>query len=185
MALSTSTSLLCYYLCRCLSRPASEMSDEKLSGVLQQLVSAGKPSFADILSSNPPTNHPSLLSLFEVDTTDSELKFVFLGQGPFTQLSPSPCVTTSRRSCAILARRSLLSPIMIGQPNSAVYSMTRLFGQPLPCGPIIRRDYSYTCTKLWYLVTDRLCINTITSNGIVNFYVAALLLFMSPLVETS
>jgi hypothetical protein len=27
------------------------MSDEKLSGVLQQLVSAGKPSFADILSS--------------------------------------------------------------------------------------------------------------------------------------
>ena len=27
------------------------MSDEKLSGVLQQLVSAGKPSFADIVSS--------------------------------------------------------------------------------------------------------------------------------------
>ena len=50
------------------------MSDEKLSGVLQQLGSAGKPSFAAILASNPPTNHPSLLPLFEADMTDSELR---------------------------------------------------------------------------------------------------------------
>ena len=59
------------------------MLDEKLSMVLQQLVSAGKPSFADILSSNPPTNHPSLLPLFEADMTDSELKFVFSWPGAF------------------------------------------------------------------------------------------------------
>ena len=69
------------------------MSDEKLYGVLQQLVSAGKPahepsSFADILSSNPPTNHPSLLPLFEADMTDSELKFVFSWPGAFYSTFP-------------------------------------------------------------------------------------------------
>jgi hypothetical protein len=51
MALSTSRR--CFVLLNVASRcQASEMSDEKLSGVLQQLGSAGKPSFAAILASN-------------------------------------------------------------------------------------------------------------------------------------
>jgi hypothetical protein len=164
------------------------MLDEKLSMVLQQLVSAGKPSFADILSPNPPTNHPSLLPLFEADMKDSELKFVLLGRGPFTPIFPqSLCYHFEEELCYpsptlfSLTHYDWSTKLCRVLYDAFVWPTTSLW----PNLPIIRRDYSYTCAKLWYLVTDRLCINTITSNGIVNFYVAALLLFMSPLATAS
>ena len=120
------------------------MLDEKLSMVLQQLVSAGKPSFADILSSNPPTNHPSLLPLFEADMKDSELKFVLLGRGPFTPIFPqSLCYHFEEELC---------------YPSPTLSSLTHYDWSAKLCR-VLYDAFVWPTTSLWPNHTPRLLVH--------------------------
>ena len=157
MALSTSRRcfvLLNVAASRC---QASEMSDEKLSGVLQQLGSTGKPSFAAILASNPPTNHPSLLPLYEAVSKDSVLKFNFLGRGPVARFSPQAlCSHFEEEPCVSTISSSTLFPRfpMIGRSDSAcvlydacVWSPTLLWPNHTPRLPVLMYAVMVTSTR--------------------------------------
>jgi hypothetical protein len=109
-----------------------------LSVVLQQLVSAGKPSFAAILATNPPTSHPSLLPYFRSGFQDSSFEALSNWLGHFARCFPQPCFHFKEVLCYTSPTTFLNEPV-IGTPTNAcvlydarVWSTTLVWSTHVP-----------------------------------------------------
>ena len=124
-----------------------------LSVVLQQLVSAGKPSFAAILATNPPTSHPSLLPYFRSGFQDSSFEALSNWLGHFARCFPQPCFHFKEVLCYTSPTTFLNEPV-IGTPTNAcvlydacVWSPTLLWPNHTPRLPILIYAVMVTSTR--------------------------------------
>jgi hypothetical protein len=173
MAFTTSPSLLFLSdvaasraeLAKCLMR--------LLSGVLQQLGSAGKPSFAAILASNPPTSHPSLLPYSRRGSEDLGFEAQPNRLGHFARCFPQPvCSHFEEEMCYSSPTLFLVQPVIGVSINACVLYDARVWSTT----PLWSNHVPRLHVHLYFRTVPALCspvYNTITSNGIYNFTVAA------------
>ena len=139
-----------------------------LSVVLQQLVSAGKPSFAAILATNPPTSHPSLLPYFRSGFQDSSFEALSNWLGHFARCFPQPvCSHFEEEMCYSSPTLFFVQPVIGVSINACVLYDARVWSTT----PLWSNHVPRLHVHLYFRTVPAPCspvYNTITSNGIYN-----------------